>query len=27
LLSIERRQLQLPDILRQEALMMAAETA
>jgi len=27
LLSIERRQLQLPNILRQEALMMAAETA
>ena len=27
LLSIERRQLQLPAILRQEALMMAAETA
>jgi len=27
LLSIERRQLQLPDIMRQEALMMAAETA
>lgn len=27
LLSIERRQLQLPGILRQEALMMAAETA